>query len=304
MEYRIKFSGNCLDASIKNLQYYRNNLSKLVCYSKFYDDFHVVFPDGSVRSPYQKVNSWSGIREISSNGDLIIGVRDNGTVVYDQRETNNCINCSELDKWTNIKSVACSDEFVVGLKNDGTVVINTNSLNRLKPKLRMWGGIVYITCSPDLPYGIINNGSAVAVNDLDNWDDIKSVHCCYSDGLLGIRKNGTIIKKGDHISFDVEKWSDIYNAAVNDSFVVGLKNDNSLICTIDEKHGIDLNLIKGAVAISSEPSYRSGNDYMNYIAALYPNGSIKIFQYRTWFNKIIGTGKKHKLVDIKTYRLF
>lgn len=304
MEYKVAANtGN----AIYSLQYYRNNLRHMVRFCKERNAFHVLLPDGRVDSPYKNVRGWTGIRRIASNGNLIAGVKSNGRVVCAAAAPPAGIEVNEILSWTDIKDVFIGREYAVGLKNDGTLTATCGSLNDMKVYTSMWGGLSSVTGSDYLPFAVMSNGRVVSEVSRDTyakWLDVKMLYSCGSDGVLAISNNGSVNKCGDKISYTVESWNNLYNAAVNDKFVLGLKRDGSLICTLDQNHGIDLSAYKGCVAVASEKSYQIDNDFLSYVAALFPDGTLKIFQYRTWCNKILGAGKSHKNINTLTYKLF
>lgn len=304
MEYKVAAN---TENAVYSLQYYRNNLRHMVCFCKERNAFHVLLPNGTVDSPYKNVRGWTGIRRIASNGNLIVGVKSNGRVVCAAAAPLTGMDINEISSWTDIKDVFIGKEYAVGLKNDGTLTATCDSMNNLKIYTSMWGGLSSITGSDNLPYAVMSNGRVVSEVSRDTfakWLDVKMLYSCGNDGILAILNNGSVNKCGENISYTVESWNNLYNAAVNDKFVLGLKRDGSLICTSEQKHGIDLDIFKDCVAVASEKSYRIDNDFLSYVAALFPDGTLKIFQYRTWWNKIMGSGKSHKNINTLTYKLF
>ena len=197
-----------------------------------------VTTDGKVRIVGKKahrytIGSWSNITGISVDSSHIVGVRADGTVVADGRNSEGQCNVS---KWTNVIAVDTGRRFTIGLRADGTVI--ARGLNNNKQcETRSWRNIVDISAGYEHTAGLMSDGRVVATGDntfgqcnVSGWSDIVDVSA--GNGFtLGLRSNGTVVHTGNQgdIKKEVSKWTGIVAISSGDTHTVGLKADGTVV---------------------------------------------------------------------------
>ena len=109
------------ESTIDKLQV--NEYEKIASLAWGYEPY-VLYSDGTVQFGQNKEDVWTDIVQIVSNGRLI-GLRSNGTVVYNKAIEENNYNetewLKEMANWKNIIALDCTETMIIGLKNDGSL---------------------------------------------------------------------------------------------------------------------------------------------------------------------------------------
>ncbi len=77
----------------------------------------------------QDTSSWKSVKKICAEGNITIGLRNDGKVYATGGEYEAADYISEVEKWTDIVDIALSNNHVVGVKMDGTLVAVGNNEN-------------------------------------------------------------------------------------------------------------------------------------------------------------------------------
>lgn len=197
----------------------------------------------------EEISDWTHISSFAYSGGMIVGVMDNGTVVYCVSESNN--DDYELRSWDNIKTVKIfSNNLVVGLKNDGTVVMSSH-YNTFYD-ISGWTDIIDVdeVEMGTALIGLRSDGTVLKTEtasmsgterfNVSDWNDIVSISCGY-DHVVGLRSDGTVVACRDSASSKeylngdkecaVEDWKDIVEIRAAAGITVGIKNDGFVVAT-------------------------------------------------------------------------
>lgn len=107
--------------------------------------------------------------------------------------------------------------------------------------------------------GMIRNGKVyLAGNDyyswrseLDTWNDIISISV-KGNFVVGLKEDGTVVTTlTGETAEEVEKWKDIIAISAGDSYIVGLKSNNTIVTTQAKQSLDDINKDADIVAISA-----------------------------------------------------
>ena len=131
---------------------------------------YVLYSDGTVQFGQNKEDVWTDIVQIVSNGRLI-GLRSNGTVVYNKTiEENNYDETEwlkEIRNWKNIIALDCTETMIIGLKNDGSLCKTQRKYAR-DISVENYGNIKKISAIDDNLCAITNDEKII----FNNGDDV------------------------------------------------------------------------------------------------------------------------------------
>ena len=209
------------------------------------------------------IQSWNDIVSVSVCGEIVIGLKSDGTVETAKRlKDENYDSCISTDDWTNIVSVAAGEQYVVGLRNDGTVV----SSSLLQPDgygetdVAEWKNIVSIDAAWQLTAGLDQSGniyiagyhaeelqnkieaSKTDENESAQWTDVVAISVGGSGDrfrgkghIVGLTKDGRVVAVGnnDFGQCDVADWKDENVVAISagDYHTVALTEDGRVLTT-------------------------------------------------------------------------
>lgn len=168
------------------------------------DDLVAIKEDGTIyhTSDYP----WINVVEVSMGFTLMVGLKDDGTVVaVGDNDYGQC----NVQGWKNIVSIDAGNYHVVGLRADGTVVATG---------------------------GFTGGGSATRVS---SWKNIIAVEAGY-DFTLGLKDDGTVLFTGNdpnNIGKQVSQWSDIIAISAGINHAVGLKKDGTVVAAGNSRSG-------------------------------------------------------------------
>ena len=196
------------------------------------------------------------IREtISSNIDLTVGLKNDGTVVAVGDNRTGELNVSD---WEDVVAISAGGGHTVGLKSDGTVVaVGRNDEGQLN--VGDWKDIVAISAGFCTTVGLKSDGTVVAVGGNDegqlnvgDWKDIVAISagCGYT---VGLKSDGTVVAVGNNNNgeLNVSDWKDIV-AISADFHTVGLKSDGTVVAVGGNDEGqLNVGDWKDIVAISA-----------------------------------------------------
>ena len=209
------------------------------------------------------IKSWSNISSISANGNFVVGLKNDGTVVA---TGSNSTNQLSVYSWRNIVQISAGGHGTFGVKSDGSVVsteyIASSSDWRKfdygQNDISEWGDIVYISASSFHTVGLKADGTVVAVGqntvgqcDVNNWKDIVYIETD-TVATYGVKADGTVVytKSGDNIS----SWRNIKTISVSDYHIVGLKKDGTVVAS------------GGSVADNGELNVGNWNNIVSVVA--------------------------------------
>ena len=203
------------------------------------DSIYGVKMDGTViGSP-----SWKNIIAISRAFEKILGLKEDGTVVYCGHVTRYK---QALGDWRDIVQISCTGSCGFGLTIRGKVL----SVGFFKifsdDSISSWEDIIAISARSYHCLGLRNDGTVVVASEanysnkinefgecnVSDWKDIVAISAGYNHSL-GLRKDGTVVAVGnnDHGQCNVSDWRDIVAISAGNSFSLGLRKDGKVVAT-------------------------------------------------------------------------
>ncbi len=149
--------------------------------SKRYDNF---------QDKVDECVAWENIVKYVCDGDDIMGLKKDGTVIC----TNEEISSELAEEWTDIIDIEASGSFL-GLKADGTVL---SLAGELEYKTLRWTNVKQISASLFCAAGLKEDGTVVVAgrdfgqDEAENWTDIVYVQAA-DTYVMGIKENGEIV---------------------------------------------------------------------------------------------------------------
>ncbi len=192
--------------------------------------------DEFIRKSEERLNisKMHRLHSISSSGEHIVGLRNDGTVVAIG---------SDIDKrfgdyweWTNIVSISTGMHHIVGLKANGNVIADGENIDGLC-NVCSWRKIVSVSSGSYHIVGLTEKGTVVAVGnnkngqcDVSKWSNIIAI----STGLyhtVGLKRNGTVVAVGDNKfgECDVSSWQDMVSVCAGGFATIGIKSDGTIV---------------------------------------------------------------------------
>ncbi len=183
------------------------------------------------------VSSWKNIKAIAAGDYHLVGLKADGTVVAVGDNSNGQLNVST---WTSIKTIAAGGNKTVGVKEDGTVVVVGES----NCQVSTWTNIKAVAVGFNDTAGLKENGTVVlseSYNDVSTWVDIKAIAAGvdYDRYVVGLKQDGSVVAVGDHSygQLDVSSWTDIIAIEAGGYHTVGLRQDGSVVAVGDDSYG-------------------------------------------------------------------
>lgn len=209
-------------------------LSELNTYGLKYDG--TLLATGSNAFGQCDVSSWQNIVTLASSDNAVFGLTAEGKVVYTGGFEGWYDACSE---WTDIVEISAGMEHVVALDSSGNVfAAGKNHYGQLD--VSEAANITAIACGP-LSTLLINNvgtveviGVDIDIDEEEALSNAESVSSSYSHIVLRL-KDGTMCAYGENGrgQCDVSDWQDILFFTAKGTFTVGVKNDGSVLTTVD-----------------------------------------------------------------------
>lgn len=173
--------------------------------------------DGTVLSVYEdvqaEVGNWKNITQIATFGDAVLGLREDGTVLYTgypeylwwwYEDDEIPIVMEQINDWTDIKALGRGDT-PCAIRNDGTVISIYDETNN---RTANWSNITTFAVTDEgwNYLGLKNDGFIVGNWYQANWDNIIDFAVVdhgadISDGMntsfiVALKSDGTIITSG------------------------------------------------------------------------------------------------------------
>lgn len=206
--------------------------------------------DGTVASNWDTISedvgaanedwkSWEHIVDLSLYSEAMIGLKDDGTVVWcGGREDEAWWSDSAMDAvagWKNVAQVSAGIFDLAALQNDGTILL-AGSLT--SGALTERTGFLEISMG-DCLLGLRRNGTVYCYfpyennpYDVSGWENITHISAGW-DHAVGLRADGTVVATGknDCGQCDVSGWTDIVQVCAGRQHTIGLKADGTVLTT-------------------------------------------------------------------------
>ena len=191
-------------------------------------------------------DQYTDIIALAGGGNIVIGLRSNGTVVPIINDRFNQYGQLNVTDWMDIVAVDTGGWHSVGLKADGTVVATKNKeFDYGQSNVSDWTGIAAVSAGPFHTVGLKTDGTVVAVGDnklgqcdMSGWTEVVAV-ATGEHHTVGLKADGTVVAVGDNKygQCNVSGWTDIVAISAKDDYTVGLKADGTVIAIGDNKYG-------------------------------------------------------------------
>ena len=170
--------------------------------------------DGTVVSSedYLGVSGWSDIVAIEATPDRIVGLKHDGTVLFEGYYFGDTAH----EDWRDIVAVSLGSESILGLKSDGTVVVSGYRLDRFYdvldlPVLSYWRGIVGISVIDGNAIGITSRGTVISTNPRYDTSEQYSVNFNLDSNFINI------------VAIDIHEYN------WDEYLVIGLNSDGTVV---------------------------------------------------------------------------
>ena len=234
-----------------------------------------------------RASEWKDIVQISGDDRMLVGLRQDGTVVATgDNEDGQC----NVGKWTDIIAVSTSGSHTVGLRKDGTVAaVGFNKFGQLDvsgwenviaietcngetfglctdgtvlstrsagEKVRGLSNVTKIVVGDGSVVGLRSDGTVAGCNEAKDWTDIVDIdYEFYTWELVGLCADGTV----ESVKYHVENWSDIVAISNSGRHVVGLRADGTVVAAGENEDGqCNVSEWKNIVAITTAYSSTTG----------------------------------------------
>lgn len=260
--------------------------------------------DGSVVSTVnnseiqESIKQWENIVSVSAFGTLMIGLKEDGTVVT--AGTYNGEMVPDVSKWENIIQVATGQQYAVGLKADGTVVGVGHKADK-QLEFDNWSEIVYIAAGWRHTVGLDKDGNIHVAgyrasnflkeieNNKEEWTNIKAIAAGggYSKDsgnghIVGLRSDGKVVAVGDNRfgQCNVKDWEGIVAIAAGDWHTLGLRDDGTVVAVgwLEDEEG---KLTKGASSVEGWEKIVAISAGSGYSIGLKENGELESVGFDT-----------------------
>lgn len=209
-------------------------LSELNTYGLKYDG--TVLATGSNAFGQCDVSSWENIVSLAASDNAVFGLTTEGNVVFTGGFEGWYDTSAE---WTNIIEISAGMEHVVALDSSGNVfATGKNHCSQLDVSEAT--DISAIACGPLSTILIKNDGTIeiigvdIYMEEEETLSNAASVSSSYSHIVLQLQ-DGTMgaYGKNERDQCEVSNWQDILFFTAKGTFTVGVKNDGSVLTTVD-----------------------------------------------------------------------
>ncbi len=194
----------------------------------------------------QEIQAWTDIVSIKSDSSYVVGLKKNGTVSVAHIRGGYDGQSDYVKQWTDIQDIAIAGGSILGLKNgvwittlnkpwefedaagflqcgvadfalypDGNMVM----VREIKTKYAIpaWSGLKKLIINGNNAYALKTDGTVVAVCDEENafykeridtirtWTDLVDIAGDDSN-MIGLKKDGTLVFAGSDFQFDADEW--------------------------------------------------------------------------------------------------
>lgn len=207
------------------------------------------------RDCWNEINTL-GHNSLSAQSDIVIGLKENGTIVGAGNEK---YIQYDISGGTDMISVGAGAYHVAGLKSNHTVVaLGRNAYGQCD--VGDWTDIAAVSTGYSFTVGLKTDGTVVATGannhgqcDVNDWTDIVAISA-KNGQVFGLKENGTVVATGNNKSgqCDVGDWTDIAALSAGSYHTVALKSDGTVIAVGSNTFGqCDVASWSDIVAISA-----------------------------------------------------
>lgn len=238
---------------------------------------------------------WRNIKQICSCRGHAFGVRSNGTIAaegvtedtgyvtigYSHRRV------KKVGGWKNIVALSTGDKFTCGLRSDGTIIAEGNHGYYVKDMKKYYPDVFKINNA--VAVQVIHDDIAVLKADgtvsgtgtfsVIPWKDIVSISCD-SDFLLGLKNDGTVVAFGKMVGYyDVSQAQNVGMVSIDDNHTLV---SSKTVLVANGKYGLDLREWREIAAISVGLKHSVGLKSDGTVVAFGENycGQCEVWEWR------------------------
>lgn len=220
------------------------------------------------------IRTWTDIVSICAKGRIVIGLKNDGTVVTAGNAGDYRIDTS---MWHDIVAVAAGQQYIVGLRADGTLTAQGHNGDG-QTNIDSWTNIISIACGWRHTVGLDSSGKIHIAGydsesqleqierDASEWTNIVAISAGGGSKEYGkqghtvaLRRDGTAVAVGDNshgqCNVQGEDWTNLIAVSAGDDHTVGLRADGTVVTTQKVKSsadaGANIQDWKNVVAVSA-----------------------------------------------------
>ncbi|MCI5773902.1 MAG: helix-turn-helix domain-containing protein [Erysipelotrichaceae bacterium] len=240
------------DAGLKNDLGKVNRVVATSQYSAFLQD------DNSVKFTGNNVSlSMKDVVQISAYDQMLVGLKENGEIITSSN--------MDTSDFKNITMIAAGNTHIAAIDSDGKLVCKGNEAACAIDEAAQTLEKVYAgkneTFVIDASGKLYAAGSAGFVNSVNGITNVNKI-ATYEDAAIVLNKDGSVTTYGQ--TYKVDDWKGIIDAAIGKDFVVGLRNDGSVLVAGNEEY------VKAQEAFTSVKYIAA---YDNYFVGCDTNGT-------------------------------
>jgi hypothetical protein len=163
------------------------------------------------------LSEWTDMVSVSMGARHGVGVRADGSVV----SVGNDKYCTECDRWENITAVAAGSYHTVGLQKDGRVVA-TGQGDYGQCEVEGWKHIAGVAAGAFFTAGLRMDGKVLIT-------PIRTVESALPSAATQIEQTNLLLRELEEKLAPVQQWEDIIAIAAWDSYLLGLKEDGTVV---------------------------------------------------------------------------
>lgn len=197
------------------------------------------------------IEKWDHILSVSVMGNIVIGLKEDGTVVTATIDNYRL----GTETWNDVIEVSAGEQYIIGLKEDGTLLALGHNGDR-QTDIDNWKNIVSIDTGWRHTVGLDSTGyvhitgfrDKIQQKEINSKREADNVFIAVAAGggkpgvygeeghTVALRQDHTVVAVGDNNSgqCDVEEWEDIVAISAGANHTVGLKKDGTVVTTQDE----------------------------------------------------------------------
>ena len=206
--------------------------------------------DGTV-SVYGGENSqiyasdWNNIVQIAGYGDLLVGLRSDGTVVATGTDTKHL--SGEYQGWQSVQAIEAGYQSVSALSADGYVLYDGTDYQSLNA-CENWQNVTLLVRGDEHMVGVTANGTLLGVgmnnvyqiNVSGVTNVLNAATSCQTTYIL--KRDGTVQLVGGNKEYEqgqasAANWSGVIAITSGDRHVIGLRQDGNVLYAGDNSYG-------------------------------------------------------------------
>lgn len=229
--------------------------------------------------------SMEDVVQISAYDQFMAGLKADGSVKVS--------NSLDVSSFKDITMIAAGNTHLAGIDSEGKLLCVGNdsacAIGQQDNKFEKVYAGKNETFAIDSSGKLYASGSASYVTTVNGLSDVNKI-AAYENAAIVLKKDGTVITYG--ANYKVDQWKGIVDVAIGQDFVVGLKNDGTLVIAGNEE------ISKGQDSFSSVKYVAA---YADYFVACDSNGTCYGYGNDT-NNRFVNKGDADQLASVQNMK--